>query len=335
MNSRMLSAASVCRAVFRLALLAVLFCTIQPIGHANAVGDSDWNISFYDSCGMPSRNSTRWLTEDDNKFIRFTLNNKDIGGCSTDNGWSWGFPYRERAELKQSSRLYSNRKYELTFEARFIEGFVGGRETFFQIHAWEKPCRAQPPIMLKYSNGRLLVTTLYQSVSNKKGGQSNNETGVFIEDLIGKWTKFRLVFDTSKSPTISVYLNDKKILDNVEFWIQRCGVPHFKFGIYRPGNTSYPNARSVVDFDKFQLKVLDKDFRRTKRELNYCFYGGVQKNGSYERQVKLADLWLEDPGPEMRLYSVTLPDKCEEGHEEIAEGQYEDLKARIDSYKKE
>lgn len=330
MNSRMLSAASMCRAVFRLAFLALLILTIQPIGYANAVSDSDWNISFYDNCGMPSRNSTQWLKEDGNRFIRFTLNDKDKGNCSTDGFSRDGAPYWERAELKQSNRLYFNKKYELTFQARFIEGFLGDKENFFQIHAHDPSCRqARPPVMLKFQRGSLLLAISHKSVRYKKS--SNHYSSTPIEDLIGKWTKFKLVFDTSKSPKISVYLNEKKISEHVGMYIHPCGAPHFKFGLYRPGNRYHPVARSVVDFDKFQLKVLDKDFRRpvtAERELNYCFYGGVEKNGRYERQIKLADLWLDDPGPDMKIYAVTPPNKCEEGHEEIAEGQYIDMKAR-------
>jgi hypothetical protein len=325
MNLRTRSAASMCRAAFRLAFLAVLILTIQPIGHANAVSDSDWNISFYDDCGMPSVNSTKWLTEDGNRFIRFTLNNRDIGLCSRDNTSRGRAPYWERAELKQSSRLYFNKQYELTFQARFVEGFLSERETFFQIHAHSEFCSPWPPIMLKSGNSRIEIG--YEARASVK------VSDIFIRDLIGKWTKFKLVFDTSKNPKISLYLNEKKIFDDFKFGIDRCGVPHFKFGIYRPGNKENPIPRSVVDFDKFQLKVLDEDFQH--KELNYCFDGGFQKNGSYERQIKLADLWLEGPSSDMRVYAVTPPNKCEEGHEEIAEGQYEDLKARIDSYKKD
>ena len=38
--------------------------------------------------------------------------------------------------------------------------------------------------------------------------------------------------------------------------IEGCGVPHIKFGIYRPGNTIRPNNLSIVDFDKIQIKEI-------------------------------------------------------------------------------
>lgn len=265
MNLRTRCAASMCRAVLRLAFLAVLVLIIQPIGNANAVSDSDWNISFIDDgCVMPSVNSMKWLTEDGNRFIRFTLNDKDKGNCATDRMDRDGAPYWERAELKQSSRFYFNKKYELTFEARFVEGFLGSNETFFQIHASATHCKlVRPPAMLKWAYRRFQIMYLIKKDSNRFNEFGYGKSSILIEDLIGKWTKFKLVFDTSKKPKLSVYLNNEKILDDVGFRIPSCGEPHFKFGIYRAGKYYDPPAvRSVVDFDKFQLKVLDEDFRQ-------------------------------------------------------------------------
>jgi hypothetical protein len=261
MSQITLSAASMCRSIFRLAFLTVLVFTIQPIGQANAVSDSDWNISFKDDgCVMPSINSTKWLTEDGNRFIRFTLNDKDKGNCPTDRVSRDGAFYWERAELK-SERLYFNKKYELTFEARFVEGFLGYNETFFQIHAHNTPCWARPPAMLKISTQRIELHVLKQNAT-KRGGFAEHKTQLWIEDLIGDWKKFKFVFDTSKKPKISMYIDENIIFDDLSYWIQPCGIPHFKFGIYRPGNEPSPIPRSVVDFDKFQLKVLDEDFRQ-------------------------------------------------------------------------
>ena len=80
---------------------------------------------------MPKGDSMQWIEQEKNKFIRFQLRDKDYGGGSSDRMRRHGAPYWERAELKQSSTLASNTKYELTFKIRFVEGFSGNRETFW------------------------------------------------------------------------------------------------------------------------------------------------------------------------------------------------------------
>jgi len=77
-----------------------------------------------------------------------------------------------------------------------------------------------------------------------------------IKEIFGKWNKVRLVFDTTEKSEVSVYINKKLILNKGHYTIPECGKPHFKFGIYRPGNTEYPNERSIVDFDKIKLTVI-------------------------------------------------------------------------------
>ena len=46
--------------------------------------DKDWNLEFYDNCDLPDSSSVRWVTEGKETFLRFTLKNKQVGGCSTD-----------------------------------------------------------------------------------------------------------------------------------------------------------------------------------------------------------------------------------------------------------
>ena len=50
-----------------------------------------------------------------NKFIRFQLEDKDYGNCGSDRRARHGAPYWERAELKQTTGLNRNLKYELEF----------------------------------------------------------------------------------------------------------------------------------------------------------------------------------------------------------------------------
>jgi len=35
--------------------------------------DNDWNLDFYDNCGMPKSNSVKWIKGTKNNFIRFQL----------------------------------------------------------------------------------------------------------------------------------------------------------------------------------------------------------------------------------------------------------------------
>ena len=109
----------------RLLILPVLLLTLSACETGPYYSDDDWNLTFYDNCGMPKGDSVRWIEEENNKFIRFQLGDKDYGGCSSDRMRRDGVPYRERAELKQIYTLASNTKYELAFNVRFVEGFSG------------------------------------------------------------------------------------------------------------------------------------------------------------------------------------------------------------------
>ena len=233
-----------------LPILSGLFLALSACQTGN---DKDWNLSFYDNCGMPQSDSIQWIEQGKNKFIRFQLRDKDYGGCSSDRMRRHGAPYWERAELKQSTTLAWNTKYELAFKIRFVEGFSGDRESFWQIHAYNSPCRAKPPIMIKINFGYLIL-----AAQREGGGHILHISGIKIWDLIGKWNNVKLNFDTTSSPEISLYLNDKEIFLNVPFWVEECGMPHFKFGIYRPGNEISKNSHSIVDFDKIILTKIKK-----------------------------------------------------------------------------
>jgi hypothetical protein len=244
----------------RLLILPVLLLTLSACetgegGHVfeasfgrTQYSDDDWNLTFYDNCGMPKGDSVRWIEEENNKFIRFQLGDKDYGRCSSDGKRRSRAPYWERAELKQSSTLASNTKYELTFKIRFVEGFSGNRETFWQMHAYETFFQAKPPIMIKISEGNLIFAA--QRVG---GGHDVYYSDIKIGDLIGKWNNVKMKFDTSENAEVSLFLNDKEVFLNLPFWVEACGTPHFKFGIYRPGNENGIKL-SIIDFDKINVK---------------------------------------------------------------------------------
>ena len=145
--------------------------------------------------------------------------------------------------LKQRRRLHQNARYQLEFKVRFVAGFSGDRETFWQIHAYHAACHARPPLMLKFSNGHLVL-----------------EDGIKMSQIRGRWNTLKLVFQTSKHPTYSLYFNGRKIVSNRKYAMAACGIPYFKFGIYRPGNRAGNNL-SVVDFDSIQLTLLQENFK--------------------------------------------------------------------------
>ena len=72
----------------------------------------------------------RWVSEN-RRFVRFTLSDKDKGGCVTDKVARHRAPYWERAELKQDGTLRKNTSFSIDATLRFVEGFSGDRETFF------------------------------------------------------------------------------------------------------------------------------------------------------------------------------------------------------------
>ena len=250
----------------RLLILPVLLLTLSACetgegGHVfeasfgrTQYSDDDWNLTFYDNCGMPKGDSVRWLEKGNNKFIRFQLGDKDYGNCRSDRRARHSAPYWERAELKQTTGLNRNLKYELEFSVRFVKGYAGNREDFWQLHATSRNCNIGPPIMIKFDRGKLILQ------SKRKDGSSNRwSSSVYIDDLIGKWNKVKMKFDTSEDSKVSLFLNDKEVFSNIPYWIETCGIPHFKFGIYRPGNKYKKNNRSVVDFDKIILTEIKND----------------------------------------------------------------------------
>lgn len=67
-------------------------------------------MTFYDNCGFPSsegeKQNVKWVEEDKNKFLRFSLYNGQVGKCSSDHKKrKKGEPYLERASIKQWSEL--------------------------------------------------------------------------------------------------------------------------------------------------------------------------------------------------------------------------------------
>ena len=214
--------------------------------------DHDWNEIFYDNAGMPDIHNLLWMRENENNFIRFILKDKDTGRALTDNKRRHSAPFWERAELKQRLSINEKKIYQIEFLVRFVNGFTGNRETFFQVHQYNDGCNgAGPTLMLKFSNNKLQLDYM-----NRNGGHLMRFSPISIDELLGKWQKFRIIYDNN-SYKANIYINEKKLFNNIRFYPNQCGIPHIKFGIYRPGSDVLKLDTSIVDFDKFQINTID------------------------------------------------------------------------------
>ena len=118
----------------------ILFSTNSSVAYSKGEKyiDTDWNMTFYNHCGFPSskgkKQNVKWVEKDENKFLRFSLYNGQVGKCSNDHKKrKKGEPYTERADIKQWSKLEKGFQYEISFRLRIVEGFKSKREKFFKI----------------------------------------------------------------------------------------------------------------------------------------------------------------------------------------------------------
>ena len=235
--------------------LHLISCNTSGFLVGDSVKDKDWNTTFKNNCPLPNHDSIRWMTENERRYLRFTLSDGDKGGCITDKVARHNAPYWERSELKQNGILENNQPYSIAATLRFVEGFNSERETFFQIHAYNKSCKqAGPPIMIKFDNTRTesAVLTLYALRSTE--GHKSYRTDVRINDILGEWIDLKLEVEpeTDRKNRVSLSMNGDMLLSDIPFWNSACGKMHIKFGAYRPGNLS-GNEKSIVDFDSINV----------------------------------------------------------------------------------
>jgi hypothetical protein len=207
--------------------------------------DKDWDVGFYDNCGLP-KETLKTIEEDGNKFLRFQLKGGQKGGCNTDRRSRHGASFWERSELKQSGKLHRYSIYEINYQVRFMKGFRGSRENFFQIHQSDSGCRGTPLVMVKFDQGILI-----------------GDTAITIEDIIGNWVNFKMILDLVDM-SYDIYINNKVFIDDrpLRTRLMGCARPHIKFGIYRPGynrsdGSPVINNTSIVDFDDMKVKKLN------------------------------------------------------------------------------
>lgn len=244
----------VSRRVFLLTASLLLYsCNSTGLQLGDSVQDQDWNTRFTSNCKLPHYDSINWVSESDRRYMRFSLSDGDKGGCPTDRTARHHAPYWERVELRQVGMLNKSKSYTIDATLRFVEGFSGQRESFFQIHAYNNKCKqAYPPIMIKFdkTHTRTAVLTLNALKKNKR--HNSYRSGMRIDDALGKWIDMKITLNTGERSNISVSIDGETLFSDVPFWIEPCGTPHIKFGIYRPGNLS-GNGKSIVDFDSISV----------------------------------------------------------------------------------
>ena len=211
---------------------------ITPAGYFN-VGDketyrdSDWNLEFFDNCGMPNHSSARWMTEGKDTFLRFTLRKGDFS-CKND---PFRNPRKERAEMKQTTELSRGVDYTLTYRFRIVKGFTHIDESYMQIIQSHTPtCHGKPYFKMSFTHGR-----------------SHWIYSLQIKDVIGKWINAKMHFNVGDS--YSLYFDGKPIIrEGVYKLVRDCGLPFLKFGIYREEIMNAPDEMvSIVDFDKIKI----------------------------------------------------------------------------------
>ncbi|MEP5154206.1 heparin lyase I family protein [Planktotalea sp.] len=239
-----------------------LLLTASTAGANPTYTDTDWNATLKAGCGLPEpkggKDSIAWVQKGQDRKLLFTLQKGQVGTCSTDNQARHRAAFWERAELSQHGGISLGKVNTIEFEATFLDGFRGERETFFQIHNWSRTCNASPPLMMKMHKGKLQVLTL-QGVRVQNGilEKQGKHRSVYrkttkIKKLIGKPSKFRVVFDARgvDRGTLDVYLNNKQLVKDARIDYASCAKPYAKIGIYRPGGVS---RTSQIVFDDVLL----------------------------------------------------------------------------------
>ncbi|WP_371156625.1 hypothetical protein [Jannaschia sp. 2305UL9-9] len=234
---------------------------------ADNFGDDDWNMTLYDNCELPGGKNHYDLAKADSVYwsdktkagdskLNFKLRRGDIGGCSSDKKRRHGAPFWERAELKARTGLADEMVHKISFEATFVKGFNGKRETFFQIHGWSNSCPSAPWLMMKFSHRKMEIEVL-------RGAHEGNEdldtghrgemvsildNGPKIADLKGVAQNFEIRLDRTVYPAeVSVSMNGKAVIPTTQIEHETCGDPTVKLGIYRPGEINPGTSHIAFD----------------------------------------------------------------------------------------
>jgi len=207
---------------------------------------------------LPRNTSMQVLSQDGVSFVRFTIRDGDIGDAPTDNdpshGRAFGKPYSERAEIRMHGTMRRNSVYEITFQARFIIGFQGDAETFFQIHTGQKP-----PLMFFFRDfGRTHLQALLMQGCRRTCGHNDRPEAVRHKtiyprsEMFGRWHEYRLVIDTRNKGRMSIYFDGNALIQDQPVTFPSQHRPYVRLGVYRAGDLK-GNATSIVDYRRLSI----------------------------------------------------------------------------------
>lgn len=207
---------------------------------------------------LPRQTSMQVLQQGGIPFVRFTIVDGDIGGAPTDNDPThsriFDRPYSERAEIRTDGTLRRNTVYEINFQVRFVEGFFGENETFFQIHTGQKP-----PLMFffrQFGRTHLLANLLQGCVQtcghNDQPDYARVKAFFPRPQMFGRWHDYRIMMDTSNSGSISIWFNGRPFVTNHPVTFPSRHRPFLRLGVYRSGSEA-GNATSIVDYRNLSI----------------------------------------------------------------------------------
>jgi len=221
-----------------------------------------WEQDFYDNCGLPSGSFER-IDDPQGKILRFQLEDGQVGSCRSDKAFNKigksrnGAPFWERSEYASRKRtgIGVSRPELVSAEVKFVKGFSGPRETFFQIHSGSYGCNSKPVLMMKWNNGYLDLQTRSRVVMRALSISFSE----VISNHLDRWIPIEIAIEDTRF--IYVKFDGEVLLENYDFYYSKpCGATYIKFGIYRPGSwdrINRPNERSVLEVRNVRTEAIE------------------------------------------------------------------------------
>jgi len=244
-------------------LVMILLAACQPkmkLSGSNTL--SSWEHEFYDNCGLPGGSFER-IDDPQGKILRFQLEDGQVGSCRSDKAFNKigksrsGAPFWERSEYASRKRtgIGVSKPELVSAEVKFVEGFSGPRETFFQIHSGSHGCNSKPVLMMKWDNHYL---TLQTRSKERMRSQSFSFFEV-ISNHLDRWIPIEIAIEDTTFKYVK--FDGEVLLENYDFYYSKpCGATYIKFGIYRPGSwdrINRPNKRSVLEVRNVRTEAIE------------------------------------------------------------------------------
>ena len=179
-------------------LVSTLACTpVQAENSQTYFTDSDWNISMSQWNDYIGNQDIKWVSNNGNKSLQFTLKG-GVPGYSPgdDQPQLTGHKFRQRNELHYKG-INNTVKQTINFKVKIVEGLKGRRGSFFQIHSHVyKTCnKASPPLALQIHKGRLVAVTRnsWSAITTYKDIQRTYLSDVKRKEMLGKWQDFTVI----------------------------------------------------------------------------------------------------------------------------------------------